>query len=532
MVDLIIRNAAIIDGSGSEAYTADVLVDKGIIKEIGKFDALDAYQLIDAEGRYLTPGFIDIHRHADFKVLGTEFGAAELCQGITTCISGNCGMSAAPCPTEQKKGLYKYLEPCLGKVSDEEEFIWFNDYARRFVSKPIPLNMGAYVGNGTVRIAVKGFDQSPMSTKEMDKAKAYIAEAMQSGAMGLSMGIMYAPECSYSIDELTELARAAGKYNGILTTHIRGEGDSLINSIAEVIEIGRRAEISLNISHFKAAGINNWGENLNSAIELIETARAHGQDVTCDVYPYEAGSTMLLTLIPPSFLAEGIEKALLKFSEKSERDRLRFELSRKHNDWDNLVLSLGWERVVISSVNQEENKRFIGKSISEISQSTCRDEIDCVCDLLQSEEGRVGMVIFSMSMSDVIKVMKLPYSMIISDSIYPAAGNPHPRLYGSFSRVISQYVKKSGVLTLEEAVKKMTSVPAGRVGLKGRGLLKPGYAADLLLFNPNKVLDTATYENSVQLAKGMDIVLIGGESVVLNGIPTGINKGTFLRKEV
>lgn len=532
MVDLKISNAVIIDGSGSKAYNSDILVDKGIIKDIGKFDAIDAHEMIDAEGRCLTPGFIDIHRHADFKVLGTEFGEAELCQGITTCISGNCGMSAAPCPPEQKKGLYKYLEPCLGKVSDGEGFSSFKDYVKLIANKPLPLNMGAYVGSGTIRIAVKGFDQSPMNAEEMQKAKSYISEAMQSGAMGLSMGIMYVPECSYSRDELTELAREAGKYKGILTTHIRGEGDSMVDSVAEVIDIGRRAEIPLNISHFKAAGINNWGENLHRAIELIEAARTKGQDVTCDVYPYEAGSTMLVTLIPPSFLAQGMEEMLEKFNEKSERDRLRFELSRKHDDWDNLVLSLGWERVVISSVNREENKKFIGKSIAEIARDTCQDQVDCVCSFLQSEEGRVGMVIFSMSMDDVIRVMKLPYSMIISDSIYPPAGNPHPRLYGSFPRVISQFVRKSGVLTLEEAVRKMTSMPANRMGLKDRGLVKPGYTADLLLFNPDKVLDTATYENSIQPAKGMDIVLLGGETVVRNGIPTGINKGSFLRKEV
>ena len=276
---------------------------------------------------------------------------------------------------------------------------------------------------GTVRIAVKGFDQSPMSAGEMDMAKEYLGEAMQSGAVGLSMGIMYAPECSYSKDELAELARETGRYGGILSTHIRGEGDSLVDSIAEVVEIARIAEIPLNISHFKAAGMNNWGEKLERAIGLIENARGCGQDVTCDVYPYEAGSTMLLTLIPPSYLAEGIEKALSRFDGKPERDRLRSALSRKHEGWDNLVLSLGWERVVISSVSREENKRFLGRNIAEIAHNTSRDEVDCVCDLLQSENGSVGMVIFSMSIDDVIKVMRLPYSMIISDSIYPASGN-------------------------------------------------------------------------------------------------------------
>jgi N-acyl-D-aspartate/D-glutamate deacylase len=530
MDDLIIRNANIVDGSGCEAYNADVLVDRGKIKDIGKFEDTEALEKIDAAGRCLTPGFIDIHRHADLKALGGEFGPAELYQGITTCISGNCGMSAAPCAPGREEELYKYLEPCLGKRPENVRFPYFSDYVRHLKGDKLPLNMGAYVGSGAVRIAVKGFDQSPMSRMDMDKAKAYVAEAMESGAMGLSMGIMYAPECSYSMEELAQIASEAGRYGGILVTHIRGEGDSLADSVAEVIEVAKRAEVSLNISHFKAAGRNNWGRNLDRAIGLIENARSHGQDVTCDVYPYEAGSTMLLTIIPPSFLSDGVEKALSRFDDKKERDRLRLELSRQHKDWDNLLLSLGWRSIVISSVNREENKCFIGKSVEEIARITCRDEVDCVCDLLQSEEGKVGMVIFSMSIDDVKKVMGLSYSMIISDSIYPPSGNPHPRLYGAFPRVISKFVLGSGTLTLQEAVKKMTSMPASRLGLRDKGLLKIGYAADMLLFSPENVMDTATYEDSARLAKGMDYVFIEGKAAIRDGSLTGSNMGKFITK--
>lgn len=528
MTDLFIRNALIVDGTGIPPFPGNVAVKDGKISGVAIPDGVEAAEVIDAEGRFLTPGFIDIHRHADLRVFSPDFGKAELYQGITSSISGNCGMSAAPCAEGKEELLYGYLEPCLGKPEGNGGFITYGEYARQVGRLPLPLNVGNYVGSGTIRINVKGFDPSPMSGVQMEAARGMVAEAMEAGALGLSMGIMYSPECYYSTEEMVEIARVAGKYGGVLAVHMRGEGDSLPASVAEAVSIARQAEIPLQISHLKAAGRNNWGTAIYRAFELIESARAEGQPVTCDAYPYEAGSTMLLTVIPPMLLAGGVEQALRRLETSSGREKLRKELSLEHRGWDNLVLSLGWDRVVISSAAAEENQRFVGSSVKEISGRMGCDEVDAVCELLLSEKGRAGIVIFSMSPQDVREVIKKPYTLIISDSIYPASGNPHPRLYGSFPRVLSKYVAEEKLLTPEQAVKKMTSMPAGLLGLKGRGAIKEGYEADLLLFDPARVKDTATYERPAQLAEGMDLVLIGGQRVLADKNILSKNSGSFL----
>lgn len=531
MEDIIIRNGLIVDGTGKPPFIGDVAMKDGKISGIGILNGLKALKEIDAAERCITPGFIDIHRHADLRVFSSEFGKTELFQGITTCISGNCGMSAAPCIKGKEDILYGYLEPCLGKPVHNSGFAVFGEYMKAVSEQPLALNFGSYVGSGTIRIAVKGFDPSPMSPEEMGKAKAMVVEAMEAGAFGISMGIMYSPECYYSIGEMIELAGTAGKYGGILVTHMRGEGDSLPDSVAEVLHIASQAGVPLHISHLKAAGRNNWGKAIYRAFELIESARAAGQDVTCDVYPYEAGSTMLLTVIPPKLLAGGVDKALAYLKTAAGREKLRQELSVKHQDWDNLVLSLGWDRVVISSAAAEENQRYVGKSIAAISEEMGCDEVDAVCSLLLSGNGKVGIVIFSMSPEDVCEVIKKPYSMIISDSIYPASGNPHPRLYGAFPRLLAKYVRDKKIITLEEGVKKMTSMPARRLGMRELGEIKEGFRADLLIFDLSKVEDTATYEKPVQVAGGIDLVLIGGKPVILDRLLSRQKCGSFFVPE-
>lgn len=528
---ILLQNAAVVDGSGSEPYAADVLIADGTIARIGKLLADEETKTIDLKNRCLTPGFVDIHRHADLQALSPAFGAAELSQGILSCVSGNCGMSAAPCPPGREEALYGYLEPCLGKPPVKAGFPSFAGYADALRAEALPLNMGAFVGNGAVRIAVKGFEPGPMTKMEMDRAKASIAEAMDAGAMGLSLGLMYSPECNYTAGELTALAGVAGKHGGIVAAHIRGEGASLESSVQEVIAIAEWAAVPLHISHFKAAGRSNWGGALRRAIGLIEAARSRGQDVTCDVYPYSAGATMLLTVLPPHYIAGGMAAALETLKSPIAREKLRAELSEPHADWDNLVLDLGWDRVVISYAAHPDNRSIIGCSIAQIAAERGRDEADCLCDILISEQGRAGMVMHSMSPDDVATVLALPYSLVASDSIYPPSGNPHPRLYGAFPRVLREFVREKRVLTLPQAVRKMTSMPAERVGLKYRGLIKPGYIADLLAFWQYAPADAATYEAPAQLARGIDYAFIGGREVIHEGVIQNSKYGKFLKRQ-
>lgn len=528
---LLIRNAQIVDGSGGPAFPGGVLVRGGRIAALTApaAEAPEGCAVLDAGGRCLTPGFVDIHRHADLVALSPAFGEAELTQGITTCVSGNCGMSAGPCAPGREGALYSFLEPCLGRVPEgfAEGFASFGAYARRLAATPLRLNAGALVGSGTVRIAVKGFEPGPLSPSELDRAKGHIAEAMEEGALGLSFGLLYAPDCYNAADELIALAAEAGRGGGLVATHIRGEGDSLPASVAEVLSIAEQAGVPLHISHFKAASRACWGETFARTIDLIEDARARGQDVTCDVYPYTAGATMLMTLLPPAFLAGGTEAMLERLANGGERRRLKAELARVHDGWDNLALSLGWNSFVVSSAHAGGNRRHVGRSIEDIAASNAADAVDCLCDILLADGGTTGMVLHCMSPADVRRALALPWSMVVSDAIYPPSGLPHPRLWGAFPRVIREYVSGERALSLEQAVRKMSALPAARMGLADRGMVRPGLRADLLLFNPEHVADRATYAAPAQASAGMDLVLVGGAAAVRDGRLTGCRNGHY-----
>lgn len=536
MLDYLIKNAKIVDGTGNAPYIGHVGIKDDVIsfitdreEENSSYPA--ACTVIDARGKYLTPGFIDIHRHCDLKVLEPDFGILELKQGITTTIGGNCGISAAPSSKKHFQELNNYVEPLLGRNKSNYIFETYGQYISKIKNvkkNSLKLNYGGLVGNGTVRIAVKGFDHTPLRPDEMNRVKVYVEEALSSGAKGLSMGLMYAPENYYTFDELVQIAEVLHKYNGLLTVHLRGEGRSLVSSIHEVIKLAEKAEIPLHISHFKAAGRSNWKEQLTRAIDIINEYRAKGMDITCDVYPYNAGSTSLYTLLPSSLLAGGMEAMVAQLKEKSVRQKLRRDLATEHAKWDNLLYKLGWENVVISSVNKEENRGFTGKNIKEISEMTHKDEIDCICDLLVSEAGKVGMVIFHMSEEDVQTVLQLDYSMIISDSLYPDTGLPHPRLYGTFPRVLEKYIKEKKMLPIEKAVKKMTFMPAQRMSIEDRGLIKVGYKADLLLFELEKIRETSTYINPINFGEGFDHVFVNGKIAVKNNEVTGVGFGKVL----
>lgn len=512
MYDLIIRNGMVVDGSGNKPFTGDVAIKDGIIKSL-KASEGRAIREIDGQGKYVTPGFVDIHRHCDLKMLSPDFGEVELRQGITTVLAGNCGMSAAPASKEYFDDLNNYLEPLLGK-NRGGRFPLFSDYIEKAQSLKIKTGYGALLGNGTVRIAVKGFDPSPMSDYEMDKALSYVEDAMENGAMGISLGLMYAPENFYSFDELASILKTVGKYNKFFAIHVRGEGNSLVPSVKEAIRLGEKAGIPVHISHFKAAGRGSWKSLIYQAIEEIDLNRSRGMDITCDVYPYNAGSTLLSTLLPPSVLKGGMGNMIRILSDRDLRKKIKEDLLVKHDDWDNLMVDLGWENVVISSVASEKNKCFTGMTMAEIAKSSGEDVIDVMADLLIEEEGKVSIVIFHMLEDDMKEVIKLDYSMIASDSLYADSGNAHPRLYGTFPRILEKFVKQEKFLSIERAVEKMTSMPAKRAGFSQRGLIKEGYYADINVFDGDKIKETTTYVNPASLAVGFDYVIKDGNIVI------------------
>ncbi len=522
----VIHNGEICDGTGNASFRGDLLIEDGRIREIvrrsvcpeGLGETL-AGSHIDAEGKIITPGFIDTHRHCDLAALCEEdFGTAELSQGLTSVAGGNCGLGIFPYTKEHGKEMADFVEPCLGIVPDSLQIQDYSHYKKLLEEKEIPLHVGCYQGIGAVKAAVKGYGKSPFTDGEMDRAKGYVREALEAGCIGVSSGIMYQPECYTSRQEMTELLKAAAPFGRPLACHIRGEGDNLVSSVEEIIGICKAAEIPLNISHFKATGIRNWGRNIHQAIALIEKAREEGGDVTVDFYPYCGGSTTLISLLPPDVVEEDMSLTFRKMETGQGKERLRQSLYREHKGWDNMVTAIGWERILISSVTAQENRELTGLDFAEAARRRGYSEpADLMADLLAQEEGKVGIILQSMSQEDVDTVAKLPYSMLISDALYGVSDCPHPRLYGAFPRFLQDYVVKRKVFTLEEAVRKMTSMPAGRLNLKDRGVIQEGFYADLNIFSLEEFRDYAVYENSKQLSAGLSYVFTEGRIALKEG---------------
>jgi N-acyl-D-amino-acid deacylase len=516
VLDLVLKNGRVVDGTGNPWFFGDVGVKDGVIVDIGRLSQ-KSQQTVDVQGRVISPGFIDGHCHSDLMVLDNPRSEIKLQQGVTTEVLGNCGIAPAPFTRENLDLLRSYVEPVLGKTEREWSWETVGQYMDTLVRARPSENVATYVGHGTLRIAVMGFENKAASSNELERMKHLLEEGLQAGAIGLSLGLMYAPGNYTSREELEGLCSALPKYGGLLATHIRGEGNSLIPSIEEVIWIAERNDVPLQISHLKAAGRSNWG-SITRAMELVEEARSRGLDVTCDVYPYTAGSTSLTTLLPPWALEGGISRTLEMLRDPDSRKRIREELRHEQEEWDNLVASTGWDNVYISSVGKGSHATLEGKNVAEISESRSVDPVDCMMDLLLEQDGKVSIVFFHMANADVEQVLKWDKSLIASDSLHDQAQMPHPRLYGTYPRILAKYVRAEKLLTLEEAVRKMTSFPARRFKLDGRGLLAPGYAADIVVFDPATISERASYDEPKRFPEGISHILVNGRLVIESGV--------------
>lgn len=526
MLDIILKNGKIVDGTGNPWYAGDVGIRDGEIVAIGHLDQ-EAHRTIDVSRQVIAPGFIDGHCHSDLMILDHPYSEIKLQQGVTTEVVGNCGLAPAPFFPETASLLQTYVEPILGRTNWEWPWQHVEQYMETVAKSNPSENIATYVAHGALRIAVMGFANRPATSAELQQMKALLEEGLKAGAIGLSIGLLYAPGSYTSREEIAELCSVLPKYNGLFSTHIRGEGNNLIPSIKEVIWIAEKAGVSLHVSHLKAAGKSNWGKILE-ALELIEAARARGMDVTCDVYPYNAGSTMLTTVLPPWVLEGGIECTLAAFQDPQVRRRLKEELSQEQDDWDNLVCSTGWESVYLSAVQTDANRPLEGKHIAEISELHGQHPVDCVMDLLLEEGGKISIVYFHMSDTDVKQVISYEKSLIASDSLTCETGKPHPRLYGSFPRIFAKYVREERTLSLEQAVRKMTSFPVQRFKLGKRGMIVPGYIADVVVFDPETITDTATYQDPRQYPTGVSQVIVRGELTLEHGHHTHARNGALI----
>jgi N-acyl-D-amino-acid deacylase len=526
MYDILIENGCILDGSGNPWFKGDIGIKDGKIAQIGPLKRKRARERMDAKGLIVAPGFIDIHNHSDAVPFVSPREEGRILQGITTEIIGNCGVSLAPVFKETQDLLKKYVGPFCFEAPLRWDWQTLGEFLDRVDERQNLTNMGAWVGHGAIRIAAMGFDNRKPTAEELAKMKELVAQAMDQGAYGLSSGLIYPPGVYSDRAEMTELCKVVAEMGGVYTTHMRNEQDLVIDSVKETITVAERSGVSTIIAHHKTNGRKNWGKS-RQTLQLIDEARDRGFDITCDVYPYIAGSTFLWALLPPWVQEGGIGKLLERLHSKENRRRIQENFIHGLPGWPNLVEGSGWDGILISSC--QKNKDLEGKTLRQIADARKAEPADVLFDILLEVNADVLMVLFGMSEEDVTNILRHPAAMVGSDAI-PSTGKPHPRYFGAFPRVLSKYVREDKVLCLPEAVRKMTSMPAQKLGLRDRGMIREGMWADLVIFDPKTIEDKATFTNPRQYPKGIPYVLVNGQMAVCAGKVTGALAGRVLRK--
>lgn len=495
--DLVIINARIVDGTGNPWFRGSIAIKDGRISKVGRFDTSNAKQMIDAKGQIVAPGFIDVHVHTE-DIYSNPKAENFVRMGVTSLITGNCG----------------------GSELDIGEFLG------RIKTKPLAVNIASLIGHNTVRSKVVGLDDRAPTPDEQARMNDYVEQAMKDGAVGFSTGLIYLPGTFAKTEEVVEMAKAAAKYGGIYTSHIRDEGNGVVKAIEEAINIGEQANMPVEISHFKIQSRALWG-NTPTTIGLVEAARNRGMTVTVDQYAYTASSTSLDARLPTWVVAGGRTEGKKRLADTATRKKAADEVkqdlkTRKFND-------LSYAYVA----SYKPNPEFDGKNIKEIAKIALgKDSLDTQIEqfLEMYEKGGAGMVYRSMAEPDVQNIMRQPFTMIASDSGVQTLGSgvPHPRGYGNNARVLGHYVRELKVITLEDAIRKMTSLPAQTFSLRDRGLIRDGFAADLVIFDDAKIIDKATFDAPHQYAEGISAVIVNGEAVFADGKLTGAMSGQAL----
>jgi len=526
--DVLIRGGYIVDGAGSPWFRGDVAITGDRIAAVGQLAGARARDTIDARGLVVAPGFIDMLGHSEYPLLADGRAISKITQGITSEITGEV-TSVVPVNDNTLREL---------GAATRRRVTWsdLDGYFAALEAARPAINLGTFVTVGSTRRAVMGDVDRPATPAEIEEMKRYVALAMQQGAMGLSSGLIYAPASYASTEEIVELARVAAQYGGGYATHMRSEGDRLVEAIEEAITIGERAGGWVQIHHLKASGQQNWGK-MKQAVATIEAARSRGIDVSADQYPYPASGTGLDAIIPNWAHAGGTDSLLARLADPATRARLRAELSddQQGTDWRIGTSAGGPAGVMIAGVGADSLKKYQGMRLSEVAEARGQEVVDALLDLLLADRSRTSAIYFSMSEDDIEYAMRQPWVSVGIDAGARAAdstvtGKPHPRAYGSFPRILCRYVRERGVLTLPDAIRKFTALPAARVGLDERGVIKAGLYADLTIFDPATVCDRATFDEPVQTSVGIQHVLVNGVPVLRDGTPTGERPGRALRR--
>lgn len=526
MFDILIENGKVLDGSGNPWFQADIGIQNGKISALGFLKGRDAKEKIDARGFIISPGFIDIHCHSDAVPFVIPREEGRILQGITTEIIGNCGVTLAPVFKEKQDLLKKYVGPFSFEAPLRWDWQTFGEFLDRLEEVKSLTNMGSWIGHGTIRIAVMGFDNRKPTAGELARMKELVGRAMDEGAYGLSSGLIYPPGVYSDTAEMIELCKVVAEKWGVYTTHMRNEQDLVIDSVKETITVAEKSGVSTIIAHHKANGKKNWGRS-RQTLQLIDEGRDRGLDITCDVYPYIASSTFLWALLPPWVQEGGMDKLLERLRDNENRKRIKENFINGLPGWPNLVEGSGWDGILISSA--KKNKDLEGKTLQKLAEIRKTEPAEALFDVLLEEDADVLMVLFGMAEEDVTNILRHPAAMVGSDAI-PSTGKPHPRYFGAFPRILCKYVREDRALSLQEAIRKMTSMPAQKLGLRDRGMLRAGMWADIVIFDPVTIGDRATYTDPRQYPTGISHVLVNGRITVSNGKTTGALAGKVLRK--
>jgi dihydroorotase/N-acyl-D-amino-acid deacylase len=527
--DVVIRNGHIIDGTGSPWYSGDVGIINGRIAQIGVLTDAPAKRVIDAQGKVVAPGFIDMLGQSELSILVNPHLPSKIFQGITTEITGEGG-SIAPL----NKKLIAADRGGFSHYKVKPDWLTLQEYFARLEKQGMGINMASYVGATQVRRVVLGDVNRAPTAEELDRMKALVREAMEQGAVGISTALQYAPAPYAKTEELIALASEAAKYGGVYATHMRSEGDAIDDALDEAFRIGREAKIPVEIWHLKAAGKQNWNR-MPEIVARIEAARASGVDVSANTYAYPAWFNSFSAFIPPWAHDGGEMKMVERLKDPAVRARIRKEMMTPDSTWDNEWQEIpGPEAILVSVVQNPKLLPLQGKTIKAIADERGKDGIDTIMDLLIDDPG-MSVAVFAMSEKDIALALQQPWVSVDNDSQGTAPDgllgkeHPHPRAYGTFPRILRKYVREDKLLTLPDAIRKFSALPAQRMRLTDRGVLKQGLWADIVVFDPEKIRDVATFENPNQLSEGMEFVLVNGVPVIEGGKMTNALPGKVLR---
>ena len=522
---LLIKNAKIIDGTGAPWYRADIAIKDDKITKIGEIKEKPE-KVINTEGLVVSPGWIDVHNHADHTILGNPDALSYVHQGVTTVTMGNCGLSMYPLSEQYRDALIEYMKPFTSGIQFKYDWTNLEEFNKQVKETGTSINLVPFVGHGSIRIATMGFANRAPTKPELEQMKQYLATAMRQGSYGMSTGLGYPPGLYSDNSELVALSEVLREYSGMYSTHMRSEDGNLVDTI----NLGRAMKIPVQVSHLGSScgsRVNLRGRHEETTLTELDEARKEGIDITADIYPYIAGSSLLSQVIPDWLHEGGVPRMLERLQEPEVQARMAEEYEKFGRDFS---------KIIVSYVKSAGNKDIEGMSIADIAAKWEKNIVDTVCKLMSDEKGEAMNITFWGTEEDVDTMIRHPAVMPCSDGWILAptgplgAGKPHPRCYGAFPRYIDQYVKQKHLFGLEEAIRRMTSMPATRLGFQDRGILREGMKADLTVFNPETIKDKSTYSDPHQYPDGISYVIINGEVTVENGEHTGIHNGEIIKR--